>query len=487
MDSSIDENFNHLKGSPFIHSTPLKAKNPKKKQQAPVEFICPNCGKKYVVKHYYLLHVDKCKSSTSQNHRPHQVSSSGHDISQNVHLDLSDVSLSHLGSQDQSASNFKVPAAPPKKKLPQSTKVSKPCPKPKLICTYCLKGYICGKSFKTHVRTHLIEVAASRFPNTADILAHSEEIGVKALTKVSNGLFMGESAAEFRELVGYVVSITSTQDFSNFSHEICNSMVISIQKVKFLLPSALVNSLMDDQETILSDPDSCDTFLKIINVGEQFSADVCAQFFLKFMLFFTTELLLHMSERFKASHPFNVVSKLVGEPDKEDRQVIYYIAGSIMRGYLKIAKRFPNSNTWREVTSVLTSKIFIDKPEGDISTDAEWTNDVDRGALLYINSKCQDLFVKITKVIFSHENHDGSIKYEAVVKKILNSELACDWDNIIGNSLSETVSLNLLSDIVQFFCKTCGRGIAKRRLNFIRRKPVASLTTRHLAASRRNR
>jgi hypothetical protein len=329
--------------------------------------------------------------------------------------------------------------------------------------------------------------AASRYPNKEEILEKSEQIGMSALIKVSNGPMLGESASDFQKLLGHVVSISSGPEFKKFVSEICTEMVQGIGKVKYLLPSALVNCLMEDQEKILGDPDFSDVFIKILKLNEHFNPNVCAQFFLKFMLFFTTDLLQFISQAFKAKHPFRAVSRTVGDPDKEDRQVIYYIAGSIMRGYLRIARRFPQSKSWQEIVSVLKSKVLTDRFEGDLSTDANWTKDVDRGGLLFINSKCQELFVKIAKVVYSSEKQDGSIDYEAVIKEVCNSELSHDWDDIICESLSETVSLNFLSDIIQYFCKTCGRGIAKRRLNFIRRRPVASMNTRHLAASRKNR
>ena len=167
--------------------------------------------------------------------------------------------------------------------------------------------------------------------------------------------------------------------------------------------------------------------------------------------------------------------------------MIYYIAGSIMRGYLKVGRRFPNSATWKSIVAVLRAKVLIERPDGDLDVDAEWTMDVDRGSLLFINAKCQNVFVKLTKVIFSCEKQDGSIDYETVISKVCNSDVSVDWDDIVSDSLPQDVSLNLMSDIVVCFCRTCGRGFAKRRLNFLRNRTIASLTTRHLVASRKNR
>lgn len=450
------------------------------------------------------------------------MTSSTNDGNQSVHLNASDISFSQLLSNPSSSTGtFLVPPVPRAKKTLPKTRITKAPQrtkrKPHLFCTYCNQGYVCSRSFKTHVRKHQMEgmifsvntssiynfilpcyinfyflsflvEGASRFPDTADMMEHAEEIGMQALIKVSNEPCFGVSAVPFRELVGHVVSLSSGAEWKQFSSKVCAELVKGIAQKKCLLPSTLICSLMDQQENILSNFNLSDSLLDIIGVNSNtFSGNTSAQFFLKFMLFFTTELLKYISKTFRANLPRTRVAKLIGEPDKEDRQVIYYIAGSIARGYLKIGKRFPKSKMWQDVVSVLKTKVLMDKPEGDMPPDAEWTNDVDRGALLYINTKCQDLFVKVTKVIYSFEKRDGSIDYDSVIKEVCNSQLSVDWDNIISDSLNETVSFNVLSDITKCLSQTCGRGIAKRRLNFIRKRGVASMTTRHLAASRKNR
>ena len=111
-------------------------------------------------------------------------------------------------------------------------------------------------------------------------------------------------------------------------------------------------------------------------------------FFLEFSLNFASEIMKFISKTFRNNVPKRLRQSITKEPDKEERQVIYYIAGSVMRGYLKIAKRSPKSATWQNVASVIRNKVLVDKATGDLDEDSEWTSDVDRGGLLFVtNSK----------------------------------------------------------------------------------------------------
>ncbi|KAE8737570.1 hypothetical protein FOCC_FOCC016967 [Frankliniella occidentalis] len=169
---------------------------------------------------------------------------------------------------------------------------------------------------------------------------------------------------------------------------------------------------------MLTNIELCDGYLKGLQLLDLFERDVLSQFILEFLLNFNVNVIKFITKTFRNNLPRRQQQPPGGkEPDKEDRQVIYYIAGSIMRGYLKIAKRSNKIQTWQSVASVLRTKVLIDKPDGDFDPDSEWTKEVDRGGLLYINSQCQSFFVKLTKVIFACEKSDGSINYDEVIAR----------------------------------------------------------------------
>ncbi|KAK3921461.1 Gastrula zinc finger protein XlCGF62.1 [Frankliniella fusca] len=482
---SLDENGNSF---PFkVPSLPNATSTPQKiKKKITKQLICSVCGKTYQLQHYYNIHLQTHNSpdtSSTTPGNPDDLNDSIANVSNALHVDTSDLSFRQLQSDQNTCGTFKVPNAPQKKKKVITSKGVK---KPKFICTYCLKGYQSDRYFKSHMRTHAIQDAAARFPDTIDILNNCDDIADKALLSVSKCVSIGESGQNFKHLVGYIASVAATQEWKNFCHDLCDDMLHSIKDKKCILPAPLVTYLIDRVEVINASEEKSGALLNVLNIHEMFESNVLSQFLLEFSLELVTEIMRFICKTFRRNYPQRL-EKVIAEPDKEDRNVIYYIAGSIMRGYLKIARRAEKSVTWKSVAAALKSNILIDRPEGDMIPDSEWTKDVDRGSLLYVNTECQNFFVALTKVVYASEQRDGSIDYELVIKRVTESELSVEWGNIISDSLPEIVSVNLMNDVVLCFCRTCGRGFAKKRLNFLKEKPTVSMPTRHLVASRKNR
>ncbi|KAK3927005.1 Zinc finger protein ZAT4 [Frankliniella fusca] len=479
MDSSFfsDENGNRCPFQPPNATSTPRKKHPKLDNKS-AKYLCPHCSKPYQVKFYYDKHVLSHNS---------QVTTSDLDVSRAVQIDCSDLSLRNFGgdtSVTSTPSVFKQPTAPVQaaKKKVVNVKQKK---KEELICTYCLKKYVCSKSFKMHMRAHYIQSAAARVPNADQILENTEEFSDKAMLVVANSPSYGDSGAKFRQLVGHIASISASEEWKDFCHGFCSELVDSIRDKNCILPSSLATTLIDRLNSTLTNVKFND-LIKILKLGDLFDGDVLAQFFLEFGLNLMTEVFRYLCSTFRKCFTRN---RQAGEPQvnisKEDRQVVYYIGGSIMRGFLKISKRSGKSATWKKVAEVLKANILIDKPSGDIESDSEWTKSVDRGSLLYISPQCQEFFIKLTQLVFSKEKRNGSIDYESVISTVSKSDLSVEWDSIISDSLDETVSFNLLNEVVLCFCRTCGRGFAKRRLNATRKKFLVSMPTRHLVASRK--
>jgi len=89
--------------------------------------------------------------------------------------------------------------------------------------------------------------------------------------------------------------------------------------------------------------------------------------------------------------------------------------------------------------------------------------------------------------VYSHEERDGSINYAKVIDAVCKSDIAVKWDEMFEGEISEEVCLNLMKDLIEAYCKVCGLGVAKRRFNNFRKKPVISMPTRHLVASRKRK
>ena len=149
--------------------------------------------------------------------------------------------------------------------------------------------------------------------------------------------------------MGHKVSLSTSEDWRKFSPTVCDK---SIANKSCLLPSALVNILMDQEENLLSDFKFCDKLLELLGLCKFFKEDVNGHFFLEFRLNFTSEILKFISSTFRANLPRRAQpDTTIAEPDMKDRYVIYYIARSIMRGYLKIARNVQavhhmEANSW---------------------------------------------------------------------------------------------------------------------------------------------
>lgn len=302
-----------------------------------------------------------------------------------------------------------------------------------------------------------------------------------ALTKVSEAPSYGESGDLFRQLVGHIISIPK-EDWKKISEAVCEELLKEIWKKKILLPSALLVTLFTSVEAVLSDTELCKNLLNMLTIPNDLCGNTSDQFLLEFVLQFAQQSLSFISENFRAGRRYP--EKAQPELDAEDRQVIYYVGGSIMRGYIRLAHRYKSSSLVK-IAEVLKDKALRDKPTIEDDKDAAWTLNRDRGGLLYVTTETKDFLISLTGIVFRYEQKDGSLDYEKVIQRVTDSPLSDQWDRIIGDSLNERTSLNLMSDVIRSFCRTCGNGFVRRRLNFLKEKPVISMPTRHAVARRK--
>ncbi|KAE8738332.1 hypothetical protein FOCC_FOCC016193 [Frankliniella occidentalis] len=440
------------------------------------QYVCPVCEKVYVVNFFYQKHIAS-HTTTVNNDKATSLNQSvtaaeNADVSTAESINLSaNVTFSLLQSNNN-ASTFKKPAVPIVKKLV----------KPKFVCTYCLKGYMCSKYFKDHIRNHVIQNGAARFPNEKKILDNVSDIADTALNKTASAPVAEIASKPFRQLIGELASLSAGTEWSDFTNTLCKHLVQKSLNQKCMLPSALLNSLMESANAVLSNNELCATLLEILPLSTDFENDLKDQFLLEFVLHFVSGIFSFISKTFRGDQRPNT-NKTVPEIDNEDKEVIFYIGGSIIRGYLRIAKRYRSSATWEVIEIVLRNKVLCDKP--CYENHADWTRAIDRGGLLYPNADCQKFFVALTEVVFLNEKSDGSIEYDTVIDQVSNSSISVMWDEMISDAVPESVSLCLMNDIIKCFCRTCGRGFAKRRLNLFRDKPVISMPTRHAVARRK--
>lgn len=330
---------------------------------------------------------------------------------------------------------------------------------------------------------------AARFPDKQKIMNNVDEIADTALNKVANAPSYGETGERFKELIGYVISIMSSDKWKKFSTQVCEELSCEILKKKFVLPSAMATLLLSDCENLLSNTSLCRSFLDLLEIPEDLQMNNAPfQFILEFVLNFSIGILRCISQSFRAGHRLKPKAPII--IDSNDKKVIYYCGGSIMRGYLKMCYRYGNSSSWKKIVEVVKSNTLRDKPtaeDDDIDVDASWTESRDRGGLLYITTECKEFFIDLTQVVFISEQTDGSIDYESVITTVSNCDVSLKWDKMIGEALDQRNSIELMNDVVRSYCRTCMSGFMRRRLNFLKSKPVISMPTRHAVARRKKK
>ena len=344
---------------------------------------------------------------------------------------------------------------------------------------------MCCSNTKSYNINFFVSDGAARFPDKKSITENANDISVGALTKTAQAPVAEATGHLFHQLIGEIIAISSGEEWCMFTTKFCEHLVEFLDKKKCMLPSALLSSLLEKVESIHAHDSLSTDLLNILPLSDIFNEDVKSQFFLEFSLNYVYEIVSYISKTFRSGYVRATALNTVPEIDNEDREVIYYIGGSIMRGYFRIAYRYKSNSNWDLIAKVIKCKVLCDKPcYGEY---AKWTRSVDRGGLLYPNEQCQKFLVALTKEVFLSEKSDGSIDYELVLERVSNNEISIVWDQLIFDALPETVSLSLMNDVVLCFCRTCGRGFAKRRINLFRDKPVVSMPTRHLVATRKTK
>ena len=313
--------------------------------------------------------------------------------------------------------------------------------------------------------------AASKYPDNKVVFANMGVIAASAFEKVKNSISCGEDGAKFREVLAHIERL-SLQEWENFIKPLFSCFLDKIKPQEFLLPSKLYPYLFQRVEEIFSNAEEYDSLVALLHVPTDLSSNVIDQFMLGFAMTVPREMVKFISKSVRDV----VIRDPVGELDAEDKEVVHYIAGSIFRGYYRIAYRHKKNPKWCSIMDAIKNCIVTKDATQEA---AAWTKNIDKGGLLYITKRCQEFSEGLTKVIFQCENHDGSINYGKVLNIVSASRLVNDWDEMLSGSLPSQISVNLMNDFIKNLCQTCARGFAKKRLNKLRQKPLVSMNLRH--------
>ena len=145
----------------------------------------------------------------------------------------------------------------------------------------------------------------------------------------------------------------------------------------------------------------------------------------------------------------------------EDRQVIHYISGSIIRAFLRKARQYKSSCIWTSIKDAIIHCIL----EGEVvvaasNSDRMWTEYLSRGVLCFVGAKFLDFIVSLD-IICVVKKPDGSIYHQDFQEQLFRSKSHKLWDDLISSRLSEDQSLSFMIAVVKSFTSTYGWSISK--------------------------
>jgi len=187
-------------------------------------------------------------------------------------------------------------------------------------------------------------------------------------------------------------------------------------------------------------------------------------FFLDFVFKLGSEIVHFIAQNVIAEcQPQSPVSVYLSE---NERQAVHYVAGAIIRGYLRKARLHQKNKYWISIEKAIKERIL----EGDVvgvaaNSDRCWTEFCNRGALNFVGPLFLDFILAVVKILVSEERPDGSLFHEDVQRALLESPARGLWDQLIGSTLDEDDSIIFMRGIVRSFTTTYGGGVSLKLRN----------------------
>jgi len=168
----------------------------------------------------------------------------------------------------------------------------------------------------------------------------------------------------------------------------------------------------------------------------------------------------------------------------DENQTIHYVAGAIIRQYLRKARRFKTNRFWINVDGAIKNCPL----EGDMvvaaaNSDRYWTEFCNRGALNFVGAQFMKFIIAVVHLLVRIERPDGSLFHEDVQQELLVSPARTLWDELIGNNLDEDDSIIFMRGVVRSFTATYGKGRSLRLMNYEMGRPKATMSLRKRLAA----
>jgi len=228
-----------------------------------------------------------------------------------------------------------------------------------------------------------------------------------------------------------------------------SSFLVLVEK-QFCLPSKLlkdIDQITEELSCIMATKKECESVLS--SVYTEGSKTVLNCFYSDLVLMLGRRILHFISESAMKNEGRPSVKRVLSD---ENRQVIHYVSGSIVRAFLRRSTRFKKSARWIRVGNAIKQCILEGEENPAASnSDTYWKDSVNRGGLLVVGERFMCFMVSLEDLFCSVERSDGSLVIEDVLEKLLVSPARSLWDNVIGSMLPEEESLSFMIGVAKSF------------------------------------
>lgn len=152
--------------------------------------------------------------------------------------------------------------------------------------------------------------------------------------------------------------------------------------------------------------------------------------------------------------------------DEEFQQTVHYVGGYTVRRCINCALRAKKTEIWQKSEKVLRQRFLCQGMQNAPPQRViEWTQQQDRGGLMYIPEPVWVFLMSFTGILKSVETPDGSVLHTDVWSALHNCSVTMMLWSELCTDVRMDVSDFLLREITQSFTNTWGNGAALRLKN----------------------